>query len=273
MGPDQRSFSWAALFKRGSASLGIQAFGRRDVNGRAVTSGVDGVVPELLRILALRAGEFPQSFVAERGSRSSGCDGGFVSSFRFRTVGRNGPIRQIDVSLGRIERMLAEIALRIEGTPRNGHGRPVSGGQVGPGFAFQLSGRFAEGVSFSGGQSAPAFEGGQEDVKAGAVFELGGEELHTGPIQIGMRRRAAPGDAAAVRLEGGEELAEAGLNSGRQAGSVGVEQQASDFGEGEATVRRADPDVVGILPNELGGRRTCLLIAADKHNPDRPKAR
>jgi hypothetical protein len=81
-----------------------------------------------------------------------------------------------------------------------------------------------------------------------------------------MRRRAAPRDPATSRLNGAEQLAEAGLDIFRQARGVGIEQNASDFIQRKAASRRCKENIHRSLPDEVAGWVRFFRIRGDDAN-------
>ncbi len=110
-----------------------------------------------------------------------------------------------DVLQVALEGMLAEIALGIERPAGDRHRLPVAGSKISGSLLLQRFGFLAKRVLLGNPQRAAALQPGQEDVKAGGVFEFGCQQLHARPGEIGMRRRPAPCNAAAVGFEGAEQ--------------------------------------------------------------------
>ena len=84
------------------------------------------------------------------------------------------------------------------------------------------------------------------------VFELGGDEMDARPSQVGMSWVSAPGDFAAVRFQGIEELLEARFDLRGQPRGVGFEEDAGNLTEGEVGAGQSEQLVRAVLQNELG---------------------
>src|SRR3982750_1827128 len=95
-------------------------------------------------------------------------------------------------------------------------------------------------------ECSAARQGLQENMKAGTVLKLCGKKLDASPINVRMRRRTTPRDAAAFRLQRVKQLPQPRFHLTRQSGRIGIEQYSGNLKQRKPGARLCHQQILAV---------------------------
>ena len=125
------------------------------------------------------------------------------------------------------------------------------------GLRLDVGAGFAERVAKGGLLVDAAAQIVEQHADLAEVFGIGHQQMDARPVEVGLGRRRADGDADAADVEGGEELDEAVLEGGRHLRGIGFEKRrvSSRIDGGGDGALFLEHDVVAVAAFGDGGGR------------------